>query len=120
MKRLILFCFLVLLLSIAPRGGRLEVAAYPYKFIDGESSAFYMEGADASPRIVALFLDQLKGSESFHDREIGYVVLAGKHENIPKVHAFLQQVKGLMKEKGVTFFVYGSWERKSPIDIVRW
>lgn len=125
MKVLILFCLLFCFFAFSPRGGRLEIAEYPYKFINGASLTFYMEGGYASPRIVAKLLDQLKGGDFFKDREIGYVVLAVKNENIPKVHSFLEEVKSLMKKKGVVFFIYGTLDNATldnqlPIDVVRW
>lgn len=120
MKVLVLCYILFFFIPFSPRYSFIEILPYPYKFIDDLSPTFYMEGGYHTPKLVASFIDRLKNSKHFMDIEIGVVVVAGKNENIPKVHSFLRKVKNLMENNGVIFIIYGSLSDKLQMDVVYW
>jgi hypothetical protein len=98
----------------------VQLSSCPYKFIEGPSPTFYMEGVYHSPRQLARWLDQVKSMNKYQDIDIGYIVLTGRNANIPAALFFLGEVKRLMKERGVYFIIYGDLYGETQVETVRW
>lgn len=98
----------------------VQLSSCPYKFIEGPSPTFYMEGVYHSPRQLAMWLDQVKSMNEYQNIDIGYIVLTEDNANISIALSFLKDVKRLMKKSGVYFIIYGDLYGETEIETVRW